>query len=127
MGNEETFAATPNSESDSGDSAGDASGVASASHPERIARFRIEKVLGKGGFGLVYLAYDEQLGRPVAVKVPHARLISAPRMLRHILPKLGPLPILITPTSFRCSKLAAQTSFPASSFRSTSKASTFHR
>ena len=44
--------------------------------PQRIGRYRIEKVLGKGGFGLVYLAHDEQLNRPVAVKVPHARLIS---------------------------------------------------
>ncbi len=46
--------------------------------PERIGRYRIEKVLGKGGFGLVYLAHDEQLDRPVAVKVPHARLIEKP-------------------------------------------------
>ena len=35
-------------------------------------------MLGQGGFGLVYLAYDEQLHRRVAVKVPHARLISKP-------------------------------------------------
>lgn len=47
-------------------------------HPQRIGRYRIEKVLGRGGFGLVYLAQDEQLNRPVAVKVPHARLISKP-------------------------------------------------
>jgi len=46
--------------------------------PERIGRYRIEKILGKGGFGLVYLAHDEQLQRPVAVKVPHARCISGP-------------------------------------------------
>jgi len=47
-------------------------------HPVRIGRYRIEKVLGKGGFGLVYLAHDEQLNRLVAVKVPHAKLISKP-------------------------------------------------
>ena len=32
----------------------------------------------KGGFGLVYLAQDEQLDRLVANKVPHANLISKP-------------------------------------------------
>ena len=52
--------------------------AAPAEHPQRIGRYRIEKVLGQGGFGLVYLAQDEQLNRPVAVKVPHASLISQP-------------------------------------------------
>ena len=45
---------------------------------KRIGRYRIEKILGKGGFGLVYLAHDEQLDRLVAIKVPHAKLISKP-------------------------------------------------
>ncbi len=44
--------------------------------PERIGRYRVERVLGRGGFGLVYLAHDDQLQRLVAIKVPHARLVA---------------------------------------------------
>ena len=46
--------------------------------PEQVGRYRIETILGQGGFGLVYLAHDDQLDRPVAVKVPHAKLLSQP-------------------------------------------------
>ncbi len=52
--------------------------VEAAPQPARIARYRIERLLGRGGFGLVYLAYDEQLHRLVAVKVPHDRLVARP-------------------------------------------------
>ena len=44
--------------------------------PGHIGRYRVEKTLGRGGFGLVYLAHDEQLQRLVAIKVPHARLVA---------------------------------------------------
>jgi serine/threonine protein kinase/formylglycine-generating enzyme required for sulfatase activity len=44
--------------------------------PSHIGRYRVEKLLGRGGFGLVYLAHDDQLQRPVAIKVPHARLVA---------------------------------------------------
>ncbi len=52
--------------------------VAVDSTPIQIGRYRIERLLGKGGFGLVYLAHDDQLSRPVAIKVPHRKLVDRP-------------------------------------------------
>jgi len=46
--------------------------------PERIGRYAIKKVLGRGGFGLVYLGHDDELNRPVAIKVPHADRMARP-------------------------------------------------
>jgi serine/threonine protein kinase len=46
--------------------------------PEWIGRYRIERLAGRGSFGLVYRARDEPLDRLVAVKVPHARLVCRP-------------------------------------------------
>jgi len=49
--------------------------------PERIAgRYRIQGLLGQGGFGAVYEAYDELEDRAVAVKLIRRDITSDPRL-----------------------------------------------
>jgi serine/threonine protein kinase len=54
-------------------------------HPPKVGRYSIIRRLGKGAFGEVLLAYDEDLDRPVAIKIPSAERISQPRDLHAFL------------------------------------------
>ncbi len=49
----------------------------SASIPKKIGRFEVVRILGQGAFGLVYLANDPELERPVAIKVPRKGFFSS--------------------------------------------------
>ena len=66
------------------DTARDLNFLAPPSHPEllgQLGRYEIEKVIGTGGMGVVLKGYDQELNRPVAIKVlaPHLAHSGAAR------------------------------------------------
>jgi len=44
--------------------------------PATVGRYRVVRQLGQGGFGRVYLGHDDDLDRPVAIKVPNPDRIA---------------------------------------------------
>lgn len=45
--------------------------------PQKLGHFEILRVLGEGGFGIVYLGHDPKLERLVAIKVPRNRFFGS--------------------------------------------------
>jgi serine/threonine protein kinase/formylglycine-generating enzyme required for sulfatase activity/tetratricopeptide (TPR) repeat protein len=50
--------------------------VATEKLPEKIGRYRVIRLLGQGRFGRVYLAHDDDLKRPVAIKAPNPERVA---------------------------------------------------
>jgi WD40 repeat protein/tetratricopeptide (TPR) repeat protein/tRNA A-37 threonylcarbamoyl transferase component Bud32 len=51
----------------------------------RLGRFALVDKVGAGAFGEVWRANDTELGRPVAVKIPHAGRLSSPQAAERFL------------------------------------------
>lgn len=52
-----------------------------AHHRSQYGRYEVQRVLGQGGFGQVLLAYDPQLQRQVALKVPRRKWPSSQQQI----------------------------------------------
>jgi serine/threonine protein kinase/formylglycine-generating enzyme required for sulfatase activity len=53
--------------------------------PGQIGRYHSIRFIGQGGYGRVYSAFDEELGRTVALKLPRDRLLDAPDRIQGFL------------------------------------------
>src|SRR3954471_20812724 len=58
------------------------SSLSLAARPEQIGPYRVERELGQGSFGIVYLGFDPDVKRRVALKVLHVGRLDQPEAVR---------------------------------------------
>ena len=67
-------------------------------------QYRLERELGRGGMGVVFLATDTTLDRRVAIKAVHPELAAHQSIARRFRPKRAPSPSCAIRTWWRCTR-----------------------
>ncbi|MEM6470407.1 MAG: serine/threonine-protein kinase [Planctomycetota bacterium] len=65
--------------------------------PRRLGRFEVQSILGRGGFGVVWLARDPKLDEHVALKIPRSELILSSEARQRLLREARAATILSHP------------------------------
>ena len=68
-----------------GDDADDLAASLLRELPRELSRFEIQRLLGQGGHGVVFLAFDSLLRRPVALKLPRPDSLMTPGLRQRFL------------------------------------------
>jgi len=67
-----------------------------------VSGVRLERLLGRGGMAEVFLGHHLRLGRPVAVKILHARVREDPNLLKLLESEAAALTSMQHPNIVRC-------------------------
>ena len=83
-----------------------------AAIPSHIGKYEVTEILGRGGMGVVYLGFDRQLGRQVAIKTLTEGFVQDPEMLKRFYREATKTGALMHPNIVIVYDLGEQEGFP---------------
>jgi len=83
-----------------------------AETPGRIGNYAVERLLGEGGMGRVFLCHDSALDRPVAIKMLQPELVEQRSMTERFLREARSMAALTSPRVVACYHVGTESGVP---------------